>query len=189
MKSKTPLPFQTLLNGCFSSLNWIEDIGVFSLFSKAAFLKTGIIMIVHPVFVSLGCFSLEEKHTHNRNYTSTHKSPRYQEQSLGQVWPTTSSSSSSDPTWTLSYLSIFPFPGLSPKTHQECLTPSLLFSLSALLPHQIIQQLHKVPHCLERGAQSQRGRTEGGNLGPPGQELCSSCQQHSSPSTSGKLMF
>lgn len=64
IKSKRPLSFWRLLNGCFSSFNWIEDFGVFSLFSKIAFLKTGIIMIFHSVFVGLGCFSLEEKHTH-----------------------------------------------------------------------------------------------------------------------------
>lgn len=64
MKSKRPLSFWTLLNGCFTSVHWIEDIGIFSLFSKVAFLKTGIIMIFHSGFVGLGCFSLEEKQTH-----------------------------------------------------------------------------------------------------------------------------
>lgn len=63
-ESKRPLSFWTLLNGSFTSFNWIEDIGIFSLFSKAAFLKTGIMMMFHSGFVGLGCFSLEEKQTH-----------------------------------------------------------------------------------------------------------------------------
>lgn len=162
----------------------LETLGFSSLFSKTAFLKTGIIMIFHSVFVGLGCFSLEEKHAH-RDYTSTHKSPRHQVQSLGQVWPATSSSSSSDPSWTLPC----PFSHYL-ESHQECLTPSVPFSFSALFPHQTPHSpaASQCPTFPGMGSSGQ-GRTAVEMLALLTRSCAHLINNTGSPSALGNLMF
>lgn len=142
----------------------------------------------HSGFVGLGCFCLEEKQTHththtNKNYTSTQTSPRHQEQSLGQIWPTTSSSSSSDPTCTLPCWFSCCLESHQRLTrsvwHHLCYSPFLHFCPTR---HPIIQGFQSST-CSGTGSSDQVRKDRRWKRWP------GAVVQHGFPNTSGNLMF
>lgn len=179
IKSERTLPCWTLFNGYFTSLSLIEDIGkvltrYWNTFPKDA---------KNAILFYFGYFGVAEgRAQNNKNHMSIHKSPkplRHQERGRGQIWPTTVAAPAAIPAgrdpahlhviWSLTK-DLWWWVNMKFR-HPLCYSPVQQFYPTG---YPIVLWLYNVPRSLELGAQTKRGRTEGGNVGAPGQELSSS---------------